>query len=68
MYKDNGGRLHAISSTCTHVHCNVVWNNAEKTWDCPCHGSRFNINGKVLNAPAVRDLERVQLSEPGESV
>jgi Rieske Fe-S protein len=46
----------------------VVWNNAEKTWDCPCHGSRFNINGKVLNAPAVRDLERVQLSEPGESV
>ena len=68
MYKDNGGQLHAVSSTCTHVHCNVVWNNAEKTWDCPCHGSRFNINGKVLNAPAVKDLNRVHLAEPDKIV
>ncbi|MGE9314384.1 Rieske 2Fe-2S domain-containing protein [Niabella sp. CJ426] len=63
MYKDNGGQLQAVSCACTYVHCNVVWNNAEKTWDCPCQGSRFNINGKVLNAPAVKDLERVHLAE-----
>ncbi len=68
MYKDNGGQLHAVSSACTHVHCNVVWNNAEKTWDCPCHGSRFNINGKVLTAPAVKDLDRVHLAEPDEII
>ncbi|GAB3417840.1 FAD-dependent oxidoreductase [Niabella aquatica] len=64
MYKDNGGVLHAINSMCSHAGCHIAWNSAEKTWDCPCHGSRFSINGKVINAPAVKDLERVNLIEP----
>src|SRR5690606_15309327 len=41
MYKDSGGKIHAVNSSCPHVNCNVHWNSAEKTWDCPCHGSRF---------------------------
>lgn len=64
MYKDNGGVLHAISSVCSHAKCNIAWNSAEKTWDCPCHGSRFNINGVVVNAPAVNDLNRAHFIAP----
>jgi glycine/D-amino acid oxidase-like deaminating enzyme/nitrite reductase/ring-hydroxylating ferredoxin subunit len=63
MYKDERGRIHAVNSACPHVNCNVHWNGAEKTWDCPCHGSRFNLNGRVLNAPAVKDLERINFLE-----
>jgi Rieske Fe-S protein len=66
MYKDQGGVLHAISSNCSHINCTIAWNRAEKTWDCPCHGSRFNINGKVLTGPAVRDLDRVKFAVPGQ--
>lgn len=58
IYKDPQGRAHILNSACTHAQCNVQWNNAEMTWDCPCHGSRFNVNGKVLTAPAVQDLSR----------
>lgn len=61
IYKDEGGKAHALHNSCTHARCTVHWNNAEKTWDCPCHGSRFGIKGNVLTAPAVRDLERVPL-------
>lgn len=57
IYKDPAGRPHILSSACTHAKCNVKWNTAEKTWDCPCHGSRFGINGKVLTAPAVEGLK-----------
>ena len=55
-YRDDAGELHAVSSTCTHLGCRVGFNNAERTWDCPCHGSRFDIDGHVLEGPAVRDL------------
>jgi glycine/D-amino acid oxidase-like deaminating enzyme/nitrite reductase/ring-hydroxylating ferredoxin subunit len=51
-YRDNSGRLHAVSPVCTHMGCYVKWNDAEQTWDCPCHGSRYTEDGDNLNAPA----------------
>ena len=54
--KDEAGRVHERSAACTHVKCIVDWNTAEKSWDCPCHGSRFDPYGKVLNGPAIDDL------------
>jgi len=56
-FRDADGMLHAVSSRCTHLGCQVVWNAAERTWDCPCHGSRFDVDGSVLNGPAVKPLE-----------
>jgi Rieske Fe-S protein len=56
-YRDESGKLHVVSSVCTHLGCQVEWNTAEKSWDCPCHGSRFGVDGEVLQGPAVRDLE-----------
>jgi glycine/D-amino acid oxidase-like deaminating enzyme/nitrite reductase/ring-hydroxylating ferredoxin subunit len=55
-YRDEGGMMHAVSASCTHLGCLVSWNDAERTWDCPCHGSRFGIDGKVISAPAVHPL------------
>ena len=55
-YRDYAGLVHERSAACTHVRCIVDWNSAEKSWDCPCHGSRFDPLGKVLNGPAVDDL------------
>jgi Rieske Fe-S protein len=56
VYRDAGGNVHETSAVCTHLGCLVNWNSAEKTWDCPCHGSRFDRFGKVLNGPASKDL------------
>jgi glycine/D-amino acid oxidase-like deaminating enzyme/nitrite reductase/ring-hydroxylating ferredoxin subunit len=55
-YRDDNGALHECSAVCPHLHCIVHWNSAEKTWDCPCHGSRFDPQGRVLNGPAISDL------------
>jgi glycine/D-amino acid oxidase-like deaminating enzyme/nitrite reductase/ring-hydroxylating ferredoxin subunit len=55
-YRDPGGELHVMSPVCPHLGCHVNWNEAEKSWDCPCHGSRFSPTGKLLNGPAVLDL------------
>ena len=56
-YRDDDGKLHVLSSVCTHLGCQVVWNDAERSWDCPCHGSRFHWDGTVLQGPAVKGLE-----------
>ena len=56
-YRDDDGGLHVLSSVCTHLGCQVVWNPAERSWDCPCHGSRFHWDGTVLQGPAVKGLE-----------
>ena len=55
-YRDREGELHIVSAVCTHLGCVVHWNDAERTWDCPCHGSRFGVDGQVLNGPAVEAL------------
>ncbi|MBX9448919.1 MAG: FAD-dependent oxidoreductase [Taibaiella sp.] len=62
VYKEQGGEIHLLRSTCPHARCEVRWNNAELSWDCPCHGSRFNINGRLLNAPATKGLDRLDHS------
>jgi nitrite reductase/ring-hydroxylating ferredoxin subunit len=58
-YRDDAGQLHKVSAICTHLYCVVAWNPAERTWDCPCHGSRFDFDGRVIQGPAVHDLEPV---------
>lgn len=61
VYRDEHGELHAISAACTHLGCVVHWNSAEHSWDCPCHGSRFDTNGEVLHGPASAALKSVTL-------
>lgn len=61
VFRDEAGAVHAVSATCTHMGCQLAWNSVAKTWDCPCHGSRFDIGGRVLYGPAVKDLERKML-------
>ncbi|MGZ5221217.1 MAG: FAD-dependent oxidoreductase, partial [Chitinophagaceae bacterium] len=60
MYKDDNGKVHALSPVCTHAGCIVAWNVAEKTWDCPCHGARYSIAGDVLTGPARKPLEKLE--------
>ncbi len=60
-YRDPSGELIALSKKCTHLGCSVEWNRSLETWDCPCHGSRYDARGKVIQGPAQRDLERVQV-------
>lgn len=62
-YRDSDGQLHLVKATCTHLGCGVRWNNAERSWDCPCHGSRFSYDGSVLNGPAVRPLDERESGE-----
>lgn len=63
VYRSPGGQLHTLSPVCTHMHCDVAWNAAESSWDCPCHGSRFSTTGAVLHGPAVTPLAHVDLPE-----
>ena len=60
-FRDEAGTLHAVSAVCTHMGCIVHWNGAEKTWDCPCHGSRFTPSGAVIAGPAETPLEEFRL-------
>jgi Rieske Fe-S protein len=63
IYRDQDGGLHAISSVCTHMGCDVGWNDQNKVWACPCHGSRFAPAGDVINGPAVKPLPPVEIPE-----
>ncbi|UAL47669.1 FAD-dependent oxidoreductase [Sutcliffiella horikoshii] len=58
-YRDKEGTCHILKPTCTHMGCDVVWNDAERSWDCPCHASRFSYKGDVLEGPATKPLKRV---------
>jgi len=62
VYKDKVGKVTALSAICPHMGCTVHWNNAEESWDCPCHGSRFDISGSVIEGPAFHGLERTKSS------
>lgn len=66
VYREPGGAVQAVSPVCTHAGCVVHWNAAEKSWDCPCHGSRFRTDGRVIEGPAVQDLAPVPV--PSASV
>jgi glycine/D-amino acid oxidase-like deaminating enzyme/nitrite reductase/ring-hydroxylating ferredoxin subunit len=55
-YRDEDGSLHTVSAMCTHMGCIVGWNETDRSWDCPCHGSRFTLEGHVLHGPATRPL------------
>ena len=63
--RDDAGTLYCVSPVCTHMKCDVAFNDAEKTWDCPCHGSRFKPDGSVLNGPAREPLEKMEVGEEG---
>ena len=63
VYKDTIGQLHYMSASCPHLAGVVQWNSAEKSWDCPCHGSRFDCHGKVIEGPAVSSLKPVDVAE-----
>lgn len=67
LYRDDDGIVHSLSARCTHLGCIVNFNSAERTWDCPCHGSRFDpVDGSVLEGPAVRPLTQERPDEtPG---
>lgn len=62
VYKDANGKVFAVKPICTHLGCLLSWNNRDKTWDCPCHGSRFDYMGHQLYNPAIRDLDRLDLN------
>lgn len=57
-YRDSNGKLHLVSAICPHLNCVVHFNNTEKTWDCPCHGSRFTISGEFIEGPALHNLSK----------
>lgn len=61
VYRDQDGTTHAVSARCTHLGCLVAFNEAETSWECPCHGSRFGVDGAVLQGPAVRPLEPMDM-------
>jgi Rieske Fe-S protein len=63
VYRDREGELHACSAVCPHLGCIVTWNGTERTWDCPCHGSRFTPRGQVVNGPANTDLPAATLRD-----
>jgi Rieske Fe-S protein len=60
-YRDEQGNVHALSPVCTHAACIVGWNSEEKSWDCPCHGARYDIDGQILTGPATRNLSPINL-------
>jgi len=57
VYKNEEGEIFKIKPICAHLGCELSWNNLEKTWDCPCHGSRFDYKGNQINEPAIKNLE-----------
>lgn len=57
IYKDIDGNIFSVKPVCTHLGCELIWNELERTWDCPCHGSRFNYKGESIETPSVSDLE-----------
>jgi glycine/D-amino acid oxidase-like deaminating enzyme/nitrite reductase/ring-hydroxylating ferredoxin subunit len=61
VYRDASGSLHVLSPVCRHLYCHVVWNTAERSWDCPCHGSRYTGEGQVIEGPTVEPLKRLDL-------
>ena len=68
VYKDESGRLYGVDPVCRHAACIVKWNNAENSWDCPCHGARYDCQGKLLNGPALAPLKRWDWEQGEEEI
>ncbi len=64
VYKAEDGTLTALSPRCQHMGCTVDWNDADQTWDCPCHGSRYDREGRLMKGPAQKDLDLAELPRP----
>lgn len=64
--RDDKGSVHICSAVCSHLGCIMSWNSTEHTWDCPCHGSRFTPDGKLLNGPALGPLDKARLTWPNK--
>jgi glycine/D-amino acid oxidase-like deaminating enzyme/nitrite reductase/ring-hydroxylating ferredoxin subunit len=60
IYRDENDKYHIVDTTCTHLGCELTWNSAEKTWDCPCHGSRFTYEGDIVEGPAINKLHHAK--------
>jgi Rieske Fe-S protein len=58
VYKDNNGEIYCVSTRCTHLGCQLEWNPDELSWDCPCHGSRFDYKGNLIDNPAMKGINR----------
>jgi Rieske Fe-S protein len=67
VYRELNGALSALDASCPHLGCIVQWNSAEKTWDCPCHGSRFDKKGQVVSGPAISGLSPVDVPAASSS-
>lgn len=67
VYRDPTGALHGVSARCTHLGCIVHFNDVERAWECPCHGSRFAVDGSIIQGPANRPLDRTDLSGAAET-
>ncbi len=63
VYKNDSGKLYAVDTRCPHLGCQLEWNPIELTWDCPCHGSRFDIEGKLIEDPAQKDLAKAKCQD-----
>lgn len=61
VYKDTTGNVYAVRPYCTHLGCELSWNNLDKTWDCPCHGSRFDFKGNLITEPSKENLETIDI-------
>lgn len=63
LYKDDNGGVHAVSATCKHAGCTIGWNPSEKSWDCPCHGARYDIDGTMITGPATSSLKPIDVRD-----
>lgn len=63
VYKEENGNIYLVKPVCSHLGCELTWNNLEKTWDCPCHGSRFTYTGKSIYDPSIKDLEVIKIEK-----